>query len=172
MNEHVCLLQRSTPPNVLFIKDDLLELGSDRVPLMCVKQFWSLSNAASFIILIIVLNLVDDQWEELRVSIPTVPCCCAEMITAPRNALLNVQHIGTRDWCSADGWQRMDNSSQFIWLTSEKKKKKKEKKKWLMVMVQICASTVLTSTEPVLKKVSLVGNNFLIYVNILCIYVK
>lgn len=47
---------------------------------------------AAFIIFIIVLNLEDDQWEELRVSIPTAPCCCAEMITVPGNALLNVRH--------------------------------------------------------------------------------
>lgn len=70
-----------------------------------------------FIILIIVLNLEDDQWEDLRVSSPTVPYCCAEMITLPRNALL---HTGTWDCHSGDGWQGMDKGSQFIWLCTKK----------------------------------------------------
>lgn len=46
IHEHVCYSQRSTPPNLLFVKDDLPELGSVRVPLTCTKGFWNLSNAA------------------------------------------------------------------------------------------------------------------------------
>lgn len=106
IHEHVCYRQQSTLLNVLFIKDGVLEPGSVRVPLTYMKEFWNLSNAAAFIILIIVLNWENDQREGLRVSIPTVPCCCAEMITAPRNALPNMLHIGTRDCRSGERHSR------------------------------------------------------------------
>lgn len=61
IHEHVCYHQQSIRPNVLFIRDGVLELGSVRVPLACLKEFWNLSNTAAFIILIIVLNLENDQ---------------------------------------------------------------------------------------------------------------
>lgn len=61
VQEHVFNLQHSGPTNALLARDGALELGSVRASLTCMKQFWNLSNAASFIKRIIVVNLEDDQ---------------------------------------------------------------------------------------------------------------